>query len=127
MATDTRAPISRRQRAILDVILNHVYAHGYPPSVREIGQAVGLTSSSSVAHQLEVLQARGYIVRSPGGARALTVVGYQGDLTDVTELRAAALRSAIEHYAGPGDDTVPVLEFWLDELEKGKPDAANEG
>lgn len=99
------------------MILSHVSTHGYPPSVREIGQAVGLHSSSSVAHQLQVLQARGYLTRTPGVNRGLTVVGYTGPSQDaVSELRVAALRHAIECYAGPADDTVPVLQFWLEEL-----------
>lgn len=119
-----RAPLSSRQRRILDVILEHVYAHGYPPSVRELGDAVGLASTSSVAHQLQVLEARGYLRRMPGTSRGLTVVDYERDTT--SQVRVAALASAIEHYAGPPDDTVPVLQFWLDELT-GNDHAANEG
>ena len=46
---------------------------GYPPSMREIGEAVGLTSSSSVAHQLKVLEEKGYVRRDPNRPRALEV------------------------------------------------------
>ena len=46
---------------------------GYPPSMREIGEAVGLTSSSSVAHQLKVLEEKGFVRRDPNRPRALEV------------------------------------------------------
>ena len=65
--------LTPRQRRILDVITDAIDDHGYPPSVREVGQAVGLTSSSSVAHQLKVLEAKGYLTRDPNRPRALEV------------------------------------------------------
>jgi repressor LexA len=63
--------LTARQRAILDVIHTHVNAHGYPPAVREIGEAVGLSSSSSVHAQLEALEKKGYLRRDPSKPRAL--------------------------------------------------------
>jgi len=63
--------LTARQRAILDVIYKHVSVHGYPPAVREIGDAVGLSSSSSVHAQLEALEAKGYLRRDPTKPRAL--------------------------------------------------------
>jgi repressor LexA len=70
---DPAAPgsLTDRQRAILEVIHTHVDAHGYPPSVREIGDAVGLKSSSSVHAQLETLETKGYLRRDPTKPRAL--------------------------------------------------------
>ena len=65
--------LTARQRRILDVITAAIDDHGYPPSVREVGEAVGLTSSSSVAHQLKVLQAKGFLTRDPYRSRALEV------------------------------------------------------
>ncbi len=65
--------LTSRQRRILDFIRDSVSAKGFPPSVREIGEAVGLTSTSSVAHQLRVLQNRGYLHRDPNTPRALLV------------------------------------------------------
>ena len=53
---DPGAGLTRRQRTILDVIRASVTTRGYPPSIREIGDAVGLTSTSSVAHQLRTLE-----------------------------------------------------------------------
>lgn len=65
--------LTERQRAILNVIRDSVRSRGYPPSVREIGKAVGLTSPSSVAYQVGILQSRGYLRRDPNRPRALNV------------------------------------------------------
>jgi repressor LexA len=67
------AGLTQRQRRILEVIREAVAKQGYPPSVREIGQAVGLTSTSSVAHQLTTLERKGYIRRDPNRPRAVDV------------------------------------------------------
>jgi repressor LexA len=76
--TDTQAeqrpdpdPLTARQRTILEMIHAHVDEHGYPPSVREIGDAVGLRSPSSVHGQLEALERKGYLRRDPTKPRAL--------------------------------------------------------
>ena len=63
-----------RQRKVLEVIRNSVDRRGYPPSLREIGEAVGLTSPSSVAHQLATLERKGYLRRDPNRPRAIEVV-----------------------------------------------------
>jgi repressor LexA len=65
--------LTPRQRTILDVIRASVSSRGYPPSIREIGDAVGLTSTSSVAHQLRTLERKGYIRRDPNRPRAVDV------------------------------------------------------
>jgi len=78
-ATATAAPATRdprltpRQRKVLRVIREWVDEHGYPPSVREIGDAVGLTSTSSVHHQLRTLERKGYLRRDPHRTRAVDV------------------------------------------------------
>lgn len=69
----TTAPLTLVQRQIIEAIEISLRNRGYPPSVREIGNVVGLASSSSVTHQLELLQARGYITRVPGRPQALAV------------------------------------------------------
>jgi repressor LexA len=58
---------------VLATIKDSIEKRGYPPSMREIGQAVGLTSSSSVAHQLRVLEEKGFLKRDPNRPRALEV------------------------------------------------------
>ncbi len=63
-----------RQRRVLEVIRNSVDRRGYPPSMREIGDAVGLASPSSVSHQLNALVTKGYLRRDPNRPRALEVV-----------------------------------------------------
>jgi repressor LexA len=65
--------LTPRQRRILEVIREWVERLGYPPSVREIGEAVGLTSTSSVAHQLRALERKGYLRRDPNRPRAVGV------------------------------------------------------
>ncbi len=66
--------LTLRQRRILEVIRETVERRGYPPSIREMGDAVGLASSSSVAHQLRVLEAKGFLRRDPNRPRALEVL-----------------------------------------------------
>ena len=62
-----------RQRKVLQVIRESVQKRGYPPSMREIGEAVGLTSTSSVSYQLSTLQAKGYLRRDAGRPRTVEV------------------------------------------------------
>jgi repressor LexA len=89
--------LTPRQRKVLEVIRDWVERFGYPPSVREIGDAVGLTSTSSVHHQLRALERKGYLRRDPNRTRAVDVRGPEelspdsgaGDNPGVTEeLRA---------------------------------------
>jgi repressor LexA len=65
--------LTPRQQRVLATIKDAIEKRGYPPSMREIGQAVGLTSSSSVAHQLRVLEEKGFLKRDPNRPRALEV------------------------------------------------------
>lgn len=65
--------LTERQRTILEVIRSSVTTRGYPPSIREIGDAVGLTSTSSVAHQLRTLERKGFLRRDPNRPRAVDV------------------------------------------------------
>ncbi|HEX6517507.1 MAG TPA: transcriptional repressor LexA [Nocardioidaceae bacterium] len=66
--------LTPRQQRVLNVIRESVERRGYPPSMREIGKQVGLTSSSSVAHQLRMLQQKGYLKRDGSRPRALEVL-----------------------------------------------------
>ncbi|HVK34980.1 MAG TPA: transcriptional repressor LexA [Microlunatus sp.] len=66
--------LTLRQRRILEMIKETVETRGYPPSIREMGDAVGLASSSSVAHQLKVLEGKGFLRRDPNRPRALEVL-----------------------------------------------------
>jgi repressor LexA len=72
--TRRRKALSEKQQAVLEVIQSSVARRGYPPSMREIGDAVGLASLSSVTHQLKQLELAGYIRRDPKRPRALEVI-----------------------------------------------------
>jgi len=69
-----RKNLSEKQLAILEVIQHSIQVNGYPPSMREIGDAVGLKSLSSVTHQLGQLELSGYLRRDPGKTRAMEVL-----------------------------------------------------
>src|SRR5947209_11204383 len=69
----TETSLTERQREILEVIEAHMRARGYPPSVREIGEAVGLTSPSTVHAHLATLQRLGFLRRDPTKPRAIEV------------------------------------------------------
>lgn len=71
MVTDTE--LTGKRREILDFIAEQLNERGYPPSVREIGEAVGLTSSSTVHTHLTTLQRQGYLRRDPTKPRAIMV------------------------------------------------------
>ncbi|HEX2274747.1 MAG TPA: transcriptional repressor LexA [Acidimicrobiales bacterium] len=71
MATETT--LTARQREILECIEQHMRERGYPPSVREIGEVVGLTSTSTVHAHLATLQRLGYLRRDPSKPRAIEV------------------------------------------------------
>ncbi|MGZ5417583.1 MAG: transcriptional repressor LexA [Nocardioides sp.] len=86
--------LTPRQQRVLTVIKDSIERRGYPPSMREIGELVGLTSSSSVAHQLRVLEEKGYLKRDPHRPRALSVFNPDEaeavDETDSGDARPAA-------------------------------------
>lgn len=89
----TGESLTTRQRKVLQVIRNSVDRRGYPPSLREIGDAVGLTSPSSVAHQLTMLERKGYLRRDPNRPRAMEVI--DPDATDTRGYRGgSSVRSA---------------------------------
>jgi repressor LexA len=104
--------LTHRQRKVLEVIRNAIDRHGYPPSMREIGDAVGLTSPSSVAHQLSALERKGYLRRDPNRPRAIEVISPD------TPREAPGYRGSADHddvdVTGIGDERpeasyVPVL------------------
>lgn len=82
------AGLTNRQRRVLEVIRHSVGTRGYPPSVREIGEAVGLNSPSSVAHQLRALERKGYLRRDPNRPRAMEVLDPDAREFDPTDVGA---------------------------------------
>jgi repressor LexA len=90
--------LTRRQQAILDVIRDSVERRGYPPSIREICESAGLASTSSVAHQLAMLERKGFLRRDPNRPRAVDVRG--GDKPKAAR-RALALADDAPRGAAP--------------------------
>jgi len=78
MATAPRPALTARQQKILDAIRTEIEQKGYPPSMRQIGDMVGLASLSSVTHQLGRLENMGYIRRDPKLPRAIEVLDENG-------------------------------------------------
>jgi repressor LexA len=97
LADVTRVPLSLRltdrQCRVLEVIQESIDRRGYPPSMREIGEAVGLQSTSSVRHQLVVLENKGFIRRDPNRPRAYIVRG-PSDPTQAWRARMAQSHTA---------------------------------
>ena len=86
--------LSARQRRMLNMIRDFVGEYGYPPTIRQIGEVVGISSTSVVSYNLGVLQRKGFLARDPEGSRGLRLV--EEDDGDVDE------------YAGPAT-LIPVL------------------
>ena len=101
---NTAAPesLTERQRTILQVIKASVTSRGYPPSIREIGDAVGLTSTSSVHHQLRTLERKGYLRRDPHRTRAVDVRGPEdGAADDEVDLKLGMAMGSRSNLADP--------------------------
>lgn len=98
------AGLTPRQRKVLEVIRDSVERRGYPPTVREIGEAVGLASTSSVSHQLAMLQKKGFLRRDPSRPRAVDV-RLPGETAAANQLQDEAAARA----AHPVPAYVPVI------------------
>jgi repressor LexA len=99
--------LTERQRTILDMIRSSVTTRGYPPSIREIGDAVGLTSTSSVAHQLRTLERKGFLRRDANRPRAVDVRSADDVASDVA--KATVTTDVAGSDALPEPTYVPVL------------------
>ncbi|MFV0254419.1 MAG: transcriptional repressor LexA [Beutenbergiaceae bacterium] len=78
------SPLTERQQRIMAAIRSSLASRGYPPTMREIGDAVGLASPSSVKYQLKVLEDKGYLRRDPVSTRAIEIVSPDDDLALAT-------------------------------------------
>ncbi|MDN5639323.1 MAG: transcriptional repressor LexA [Actinomycetia bacterium] len=105
-----RKPLTARQRTILEAISASISAHGYPPSMREIGDVVGLSSLSSVTHQLSRLEALGYIRRDPKRPRAIEVLAEPRR----TDIRPSGQGPAQEEQSDPAPSAQPTAEAAAD-------------
>jgi repressor LexA len=100
--------LTARQRKVLEVIRDSVQRRGYPPSMREIGESVGLTSTSSVSHQLRALQSKGFLLRDPNRPRAV-VVRMPGSAAMQGEPESYETASGSESAARPAPAYVPLV------------------
>jgi repressor LexA len=99
--------LTPRQTKVLATIKEAIEKRGYPPSMREIGEAVGLTSSSSVAHQLKTLEEKGFLKRDPNRPRALEVF-----LPEVMAARRSISSADESSYDETGiGDTMPAASY----------------
>jgi repressor LexA len=96
--------LSKRQREIFDFVVAYADKHGYPPTVREIGEAVGLASPSTVHAHLANLERAGYLRRDPTKPRALEVVARERAVTagPVSAAREAARLPLVGEIAAGG-------------------------
>ncbi|WP_366180096.1 transcriptional repressor LexA [Actinomyces timonensis] len=103
------ASLDERARAVYKAVRDAVVDHGYPPSMREIGQRVGLTSPSSVKHQLDKLERLGLVRRDPKRPRALEVIVPEepGALAPAAAPGGPAL--AVPAPASPSPAALPML------------------
>ena len=85
--------LTERQRKVLDAIRLHIDEQGFAPSFREIGEAAGLKSPSSVKHQLQVLEDKGFIRMNANKGRAIEVVAPPPENT------AAVTENTVEEHA----------------------------
>lgn len=117
MPQPRNSQLTARQRKVLEVIRSSVDRRGYPPSLREIGEAVGLTSPSSVAHQLSMLERKGYLRRDPNRPRAIEVIspdqakdtrGYRGG-SSVRPVRETSIDETDLGNERPEASYVPVV------------------
>ncbi|STD07837.1 LexA repressor [Dermatophilus congolensis] len=114
IAAQQRPGLTARQRKVLQVIRVCVESRGYPPSLREIGDAAGLTSPSSVSHQLSALERKGYLRRDPHRPRAIEIlIDTDLDLPDRKESRPDSTEPPTPEISGtdlhPEATYVPIL------------------
>lgn len=122
--TATRKPLSQRQTKMLDFLRTSIEANGFPPTVRELGDAVGLSSTNSVVHQLRELETKGYISRVPGRPRMLAVLDAPAEATPITVdvldrlLSQVAVDALVSPYWSAEDKAITLAgaEAWLSSL-----------
>lgn len=95
--------LTPRQRRILELIHLAVSSRGYPPTIREIGEAAGLASPSSVAHQLRALETKGFLRRDPHRPRAMEVILPESVVPAAAEQHPGAADSDSVDVTGIGD------------------------
>lgn len=125
----TLESLSPRQRRILEVIHDAVMLRGYPPSIREIGDATGLQSTSSVAYQLKQLEEKGFLRRDPNKPRAVDVRHFPGaDDSKKPGRKAGSAKETVEAVTGdiPEEASAPTYIPVVGRIAAGSPITAEE-
>ena len=100
--TEVINDLDKRARAVYEAVRAAIATHGYPPSLREIGEQVGLTSPSSVKHQLDKLERLGLVRRDPHRPRAMEVVSADSGPGDRAATPGGAHVSSLDSPSVPG-------------------------
>jgi repressor LexA len=116
IATD--AALTARQARILETIRASVHEKGYPPTMREIGEVVGLTSTSSVKHQLQALEAKGYLRRDPNLPRAIDVIMPESEPRSAT---VSSIADAAARFVGADATTDVTMVPLVGQIAAGGP------
>jgi biotin operon repressor len=82
---DRRPKLTERQRELLDMVVEYASAHGYPPTLRDIGQHMGISSTNGVNDHLKALEKKGYIVRKELKSRSIRVINWPTQGAERTE------------------------------------------
>lgn len=118
-------PLTSRQKKILDAISTSINENGYPPSMREIGDLVGLASLSSVTHQLSRLEEMGYIRRDPKRPRAIEVLGDGEQPLEEPTTETAVLRLPLVPTFEQSDENLAAVPL-VGRIAAGSPIAAEQ-
>lgn len=92
----TEKPLSKRQQSILDFTQDYMNEHGRPPTIREIGRAVGISSTSVVNYNLAKLEEKGFLDRDPDVSRGLRLTERTNGAAETVKQAAANVRGAVE-------------------------------
>ncbi|WP_144790150.1 transcriptional repressor LexA [Corynebacterium singulare] len=125
----TLESLSPRQRRILEVIHDAVMLRGYPPSIREIGDATGLQSTSSVAYQLKQLEEKGFLRRDPNKPRAVDVRHFpSADDSKKPGRKTGSAKETVEAVTGdiPEEASAPTYIPVVGRIAAGSPITAEE-
>lgn len=117
-------PLTVRQKKILDAISTAIEEYGYPPSMREIGDIVGLASLSSVTHQLSRLEEMGYIRRDPKRPRAIEILT-DDDIADEPKPETSVITLPVVPAFAQSDDDVATVPL-VGRIAAGSPIAAEQ-
>ena len=112
MFDDQRPKLTKRQQEVLDYIRTCIADHGYPPTLRELGSQLGISSTNGVNDHLKALEKKGYLSRDEAKSRALVPIDMEDNMVSVPllgRIAAGAPILAVEHV----EDTVKVDRFFL--------------